>query len=234
MSDDDFELGHVKRNDRTVGVVLAAGLFLMWTGSVPPVLQYSAATLLFVWIWTLLLRQGDGPARGYSGDVAAWRRYWDRLNFRYALARSMEVLATFVAALALWTGRERLPARIPPFDAKLIVSLSLSLVAIGFLGAFAVSVSRGDPIEVRSQWGGLGGSGGGWRISRPMVCLMAAAVFGGLTALTNLSIAKPESSKAAAVAEAKAPPEEASKTTSAPPAQKSTAPPANAGTPEKK
>jgi hypothetical protein len=224
-----FEPG--KRADRIIGGVLALGIFLICTGAVPDVLRYLAEILTAVWTVTLLFRPSD--IKGYGGSNYALR-FLSSLNLRYALARVLEVATGLVAALVVWTGRERLPARIPVFDAKLIVSVVLSLVALGFLGAFAVSVSRGDPIEVRSQWGGLGGAGGGWRISRPMVCLMAAAVFGGLTALTNLSIALPEAPKAIAGTEAKATPEDANKGTSAVPSQKSTASPAGAASPEKK
>ena len=46
------------------------------------------------------------------------------------------------------------------------------------------NVSRGSSIEFETRWGGLGGAGGGWRLSSSFSYLLASLLFGGLFAST--------------------------------------------------
>ena len=63
--------------------------------------------------------------------------------------------------------------------------IALTILAFGtvfFLVLFVRMVERGVTPQVESNWGGLGGGLGGWRISPSLTYLVAAAVFGVLFA----------------------------------------------------
>jgi hypothetical protein len=62
--------------------------------------------------------------------------------------------------------------------------LVFGVAAIGFAILLVLAFSRGDSIEVETRWGGIGGSGGGWRLSSSFSYLLAALLFGGLFAST--------------------------------------------------
>jgi len=65
------------------------------------------------------------------------------------------------------------------------ISLPRALVLAAFLIAaivaaiHAMDASAREPVELRSNWGGLGGGLGGWRLSRPAVLLLLALALAG-------------------------------------------------------
>jgi hypothetical protein len=63
--------------------------------------------------------------------------------------------------------------------------LALSILGLGtvvFLFLFIRMIERGVPPQVESQWGGIGGGMGGWRMSASLTYLVTALVFGVLFA----------------------------------------------------
>jgi hypothetical protein len=123
----------------------------------------------------------------------------------------VELTSVFVAVVGLYAASQVRIPNLPPLDARLTLTGIFALLALLFLGGLSLFLSRGHPIELRSQWGGLGGSTGGWQISRPLLCLLAAVLFGGLAAVLNLPIQNPAGQKAVAAAESNPAPEGASK-----------------------
>lgn len=61
-----------------------------------------------------------------------------------------------------------------------LVALFVSLTILFALETFR-GLELGDGFAIESHWGGLGGGLGGWRISRPLIFLIAALVCAGLT-----------------------------------------------------
>ena len=54
------------------------------------------------------------------------------------------------------------------------------LATVWCLGLLGASLSGGEVVEMETNWGGLGGGLGGWRLSRPLSQLLALLVVGGL------------------------------------------------------
>jgi hypothetical protein len=69
--------------------------------------------------------------------------------------------------------------------------LALGMLALGtltFLILFVRMVERGVSPQVESNWGGIGGGMGGWRLSTSLTYLAAAAVFGVILAVLVYSL----------------------------------------------
>lgn len=62
--------------------------------------------------------------------------------------------------------------------------LGISAIAgAALLIAMFRALSQGDRFEIESHWGGLGGGLGGWRVSKPLVFLLAVLAIIGMAAL---------------------------------------------------
>lgn len=59
-------------------------------------------------------------------------------------------------------------------------------LALLFGGRFFSAVGDGDRPRIETNWGGLGGTMGGWSVSSSVVYLLAALFFGGLTVAVGL------------------------------------------------
>jgi hypothetical protein len=91
-----------------------------------------------------------------------------------AVVLAATALALFIAlCISLW-GRFALPANFDLARAALIALLSI-LTAISFF-MFVRGIESEKGLSFQSYWGGLGGGLGGWRISRPVVYLVATGV----------------------------------------------------------
>lgn len=64
-----------------------------------------------------------------------------------------------------------------------VISMFGALTVL-FGAGFFIAVLLGDAPVVESHWGGLGGTLGGWRVSRSLVYLLGALAFGVITALS--------------------------------------------------
>jgi len=86
------------------------------------------------------------------------------------------IAAVFVLfCIVLW----RTPPPLPPAVAG---SLCFSgLLCVVFLVLFVLEIAQYGSIAIKSQWGGIGGGLGGWRLSRPLTYLASGLFFGGLT-----------------------------------------------------
>jgi len=73
----------------------------------------------------------------------------------------------------------------------LIGLATLALAMFWLLILFGQAVRRGNAIEVETHWGGFGGGLGRWRISAPLACLLAAALFGCLLSVLVLKVVAP-------------------------------------------
>lgn len=68
--------------------------------------------------------------------------------------------------------------------------LVLGMATIGFLGGFTRELYRGEWPRLETNWGGLGGGLGGWRMSPALACLLGALVFGGVFAASSVDRAE--------------------------------------------
>jgi hypothetical protein len=59
-----------------------------------------------------------------------------------------------------------------------ILLVGLMLVAVTFLGFAIWEIQHGRPPMIESQWGGIGGGAGGWRMSNSLVYLLCTLVTG--------------------------------------------------------
>lgn len=59
----------------------------------------------------------------------------------------------------------------------LIVAVAVSVsLAVALTVVFVIRVRACDPVELRSHWGGLGGTTAGWRASPSLIALIGAVV----------------------------------------------------------
>lgn len=168
---------------RISGVVLSLGLFYIFTNADLRIQRWwwIPASGLALWALTLLFyRPQDGAPRAASGWVNA---------FRLAVDRSMQLaerLVDAILALIIVMGLGSLVPNLPRLDLKLVLTSFLGLLTVVFVGLLFLYIREGQAVELRSHWGGLGGSVAGWRLSMPLVCLVAALAFGALATIVNL------------------------------------------------
>ena len=65
-----------------------------------------------------------------------------------------------------------------------IATIALGGLAIASFFLCVGALDSGEGIALESHWGGLGGGVGGWRLTLPLVFLLAAIFFAGATAVT--------------------------------------------------
>jgi hypothetical protein len=84
-------------------------------------------------------------------------------------------------------GREILPPWVA--EAAALTGLAtLAVATITLLALFGNAARHGYAIEVETHWGGFGGGLGRWRMSAPLVYLLAAMLFGCLLSLLVLRL----------------------------------------------
>lgn len=97
-----------------------------------------------------------------------------------ALRRADTIGAT---ASATTPADDAVARMLPIYLAMLVFGLAIVAIGIGFLNAM-----EGDgQVSAESHWGGFGGGGGGWRLSRPLSYLIALVFFAGMLAALALS-----------------------------------------------
>jgi len=62
---------------------------------------------------------------------------------------------------------------------------AVAMVVMGW--GFVAAIQGDEEVAVETRWGGFGGGGGGWRMSRPLSYLTALLFFGGMIAMLVLS-----------------------------------------------
>lgn len=67
-----------------------------------------------------------------------------------------------------------------------LISVAMLALAGALTMLLAQRLGRGEPIEIRAHWGGLGGGTAGWRLSAAFVLLSSALVAWGLAIATAL------------------------------------------------
>lgn len=84
-------------------------------------------------------------------------------------------------------------------SAAAVAALALGALVFGWL--LIMNLLEGDSLSIESNWGGIGGGLGGWRVSASVGYLLATLAFGGAlaaTALQSVDTGKQESTKSAA------------------------------------
>jgi hypothetical protein len=198
---------------------MAVGLFIIWTSATEAIRRWwqLPAAGLVLWAILLMFPQYVDTDRTYFSPMGRILlvvfRLFDHLQY---------LIAVIVVPLTIWALCKISPP-LPQADVRVIVTMVAGLLAVVFLWVMLWYVQKGEPIEVRSSWGGLGGAAGGWRVSAPMVCLVAAITFGTLAALVNMpAVPPPSDPKQTASDTAKDAPKDTAK--DAAPDKKSTAP----------
>lgn len=78
---------------------------------------------------------------------------------------------------------------------RTVLILVLATIGIGIGISAMTIVQRGQPVELRTRQGGLGGGQGGWRLSQPASLLLIAAVLlgaaVGLAGIADTSVTRP-------------------------------------------
>ncbi len=164
---------------RVTGIVLALGWFFLTTSADAAVRQWwwLPASGLVLWLVDLLLLLwsqpvGDGPTRLV-------------VVLRSLTARLLDPLVAVLVVLAAVSLRLQLPA----IEMRVLLTGCLALLSLVFTFLlYLYAVRDGQPMEIRTHWGGLGGGLGGWRISMPLICLIAAISFGAMATAVNLPL----------------------------------------------
>ena len=155
---------------RASGILLVLGVFYMFTSADQTVRGWwwVPAGGLCLWALTLIFEQ-------YQGSILGER-----------VVQLAERLTDAVVALVVVTALIVLAPYVLKLDPKLLLTSFLGLLTAAFVVLLFLYIREGEAVELRSHWGGLGGSVAGWRISMPLVCLIAAFTFGSLDTIVNV------------------------------------------------
>ena len=166
---------------RIIGIVLALGLFLIRTSANAEMRSYAWIPALGLAVWVLNLISSSF-IQAVNTDRATGREIrWQRI------ARTTDRLLEPLVAVLVMLGVLQEAPYLRSVDHRIMLVLILASIAAFFTALLFINIRNGHPIEIRSHWGGLGGGIGGWRISLPLICLLAAIGFGALAAIANMS-----------------------------------------------
>lgn len=119
---------------------------------------------------------GRSGSRDWSRPSPPWvyaEAHWARLGARISLAMFVAIWALAVLLLVA------VDRKADPMRAALVLVCGAATLIVTAYGLAALV--RGQPVEMSSHWGGLGGGIGGWQLSPPTVALLLALVFLGAT-----------------------------------------------------
>jgi hypothetical protein len=94
--------------------------------------------------------------------------------------RAAQAAAKQASSVAAKTNPEK-PGSSTPWLVYIVAAI-LAAITIVMIRGFFYSMKEGESLSVESNWGGFGGGGGGWRLSRPLTYLIGLMFSAGLLA----------------------------------------------------
>jgi len=188
------------RTRRVTGSALSIGLFLTLTQPWPDsqaYLQRYIAILMAAGLilWTINLAFSLSSQLRAATTAATWRLIIPAMIGEYVYLIVASVAALALIKIPTWVGQSTFRTVLVDGSFRGLSSIIL-LAGMGiFLAVFLWSLRSGERIEFQSQWGGLGGGGGGWRVSTPAVCIVVFLMLALAWGLTQLQV-KPQTSEA--------------------------------------
>jgi hypothetical protein len=144
---------------------------------------------LVLWLLTIGFQISEQLSR--FEDFSPTRRL--RWVAYYLAHDCLAVIVTVLVALTLWNlpawlKNSGVSSFLATVNVKDVSTLLLLAGMAVFLIVFLRSTRDGEAIEFQTQWGGLGGGGGGWRISTPAVCIVVFLMLALTLGITQLQV----------------------------------------------